>query len=202
MAATVPKLVFVHGAWHPSSTWDKVRAELEQEFETIAPQLISVGDDPTMNSQDDAAQLSMVMHTLAKQGRDIVVVTHSYGAIPTGDAIYKLSKRGREAAGQIGGVVAQVHITAWTIAQGQSLESTIHGPQNYHPTVVVDEKVCHAVGFSTTYKLTNAVDRTSRLGRCPGSRVLIQRSVPRGDTDHQRSAEATAHPDVPVCSRA
>lgn len=71
----------------PVSTWDLVRAELKDHFEIETLQLISVGTNPKILFYDDAAIVRDFSMKQIEQGKDVVVITHSYSAIPVGDAV-------------------------------------------------------------------------------------------------------------------
>lgn len=140
-ASTNPTLLFLHGAWHLASCWDLLRAELKQNFDTEVIQLGSVGDNADTTHYDDAKQIGSFLDRLFLQDKDVVVITHSYSAIPVGDALEGASKRHRLSQGKDGGVMAVVHLTSWTVGKNQSLASYIGGDDKMDPAVLVDRKV-------------------------------------------------------------
>lgn len=82
----LPLLVLLHGAWHQSSSFDKLQPLLEQQgFEVISPAFISSSkakENPQATHLDDIAAISQILLPHFDQGREAVLVGHSYGAIP------------------------------------------------------------------------------------------------------------------------
>lgn len=82
-----PTIVFVPGAWHTPETWDKVISALEPHgFKCIAvalPSTLSVS--ATFPDDIKAVQDSISAETT--QGRDVIVVAHSYGGAVGGSAL-------------------------------------------------------------------------------------------------------------------
>lgn len=77
-----PAIVLVHGAWHNPTHWDRVATPLRKGgYEVKAPQLPSVGvsKDPGGALSKDAETVADAIRTYTSQGRDVVVVMHSYG---------------------------------------------------------------------------------------------------------------------------
>lgn len=74
---------------------------------------------------DDAAHFHGLAETLADEGRDIVIVTHSYGGIPGTEAAKGLAKSDREAEGKKGGVIKLVYLTSIVPPVGGSQTSVM-----------------------------------------------------------------------------
>lgn len=68
------------------------------------------GAPPTM--YDDAAFISTHVKSLADAGKDIILITHSYGGVPGTQSVQGLSKKEREAHGLEGGIVGIAYITS------------------------------------------------------------------------------------------
>lgn len=69
---------------------------------------------------DDAAFIAKDTEKLADQGKDIILIPHSYGGTPTTESTKGLGKAEREAHGKKGGVIRIAYITALVPAVGQS----------------------------------------------------------------------------------
>jgi hypothetical protein len=70
----------VPGAWHGPETWDQIVSILEeQEYKCVCVELPSTLSDPfsTYKQDVDAVRNSILAETT--QGRDVVLVVHSYG---------------------------------------------------------------------------------------------------------------------------
>lgn len=88
-----PTLVLVPGAWHNASTWDKVSSLMAaQQYKCISVALPSTMSDPsaTLLQDIEAVRDSIVDETI--QGRDVVVVVHSYGGMVGESAIKRLTR--------------------------------------------------------------------------------------------------------------
>lgn len=81
-----PTLLLVHGAWHGPWCWEKLTPELDRRgipWRTVA--LPSVGNDPKAlgGVAEDARAIEAAAAAIT---RDVVVLAHSYGGIPTTEA--------------------------------------------------------------------------------------------------------------------
>ena len=66
------------------------------------------------------------------QGKDVVVVAHSYGGVVASEAVKEeLGKKARESKGERGGVVRLVYISGFVLDQGASLAGLFGG--NFPP---------------------------------------------------------------------
>ncbi|OCL10649.1 alpha/beta-hydrolase [Glonium stellatum] len=89
-----PTLVFVPGAWHNADTWDKITSLMEAEqYKSIRVALPSATPNPSATFLEDikAVRNSIVAETI--EGRDVVVVAHSYGGIVGSSAIKGLVRQ-------------------------------------------------------------------------------------------------------------
>jgi hypothetical protein len=85
-----PIYVFVPGAWHTPDTFDGIRALLSKRgHDSEAINLPSVGAaEPTKSGlHADIAHTYVVLRALADQGRQIIVVMHSYGGMVGSGAV-------------------------------------------------------------------------------------------------------------------
>ncbi|KIW35479.1 uncharacterized protein PV07_02175 [Cladophialophora immunda] len=78
-----PTLVFVPGAWHRAETWSKISTILETQhhYKCIAVTLPSTQSDPAATLLGDIEAVRDVLVAETSQGRDVVVVVHSYGGV-------------------------------------------------------------------------------------------------------------------------
>jgi alpha-beta hydrolase superfamily lysophospholipase len=61
---------------------------------------------------DDAAFIAAEANKLADEGKDVILVPHSYAGVPTSESLKGLSKEERQKAGKKGGVVRIAYMTA------------------------------------------------------------------------------------------
>lgn len=101
-----PTLVLVPGAWHRADTWSKVVAELEpQGYKTICITHPSTLSDPNKGIFDDIEATRKAILEETSQGRDVVVVVHSYGGMVGPSAIKGLTDPMSERPGHVIGLV-------------------------------------------------------------------------------------------------
>ncbi|KAF2999849.1 hypothetical protein E8E13_007393 [Curvularia kusanoi] len=134
-----PTIVFVPGAWHKSACYTPVINSLKsRSYPTATAELASTGSFPGIQTwSDDIANIQAVLAPLADAGQQIVVVAHSYGSLPAGEAIKDYLLRAREAEGKKGGVVHLVYISAFVLPPETSLMDALGG--NDLPWFIVSE---------------------------------------------------------------
>lgn len=76
------------------------------------------GTPPTM--YDDAAFIAKEVEKLADEGKDVILIAHSYGGIPVTESVKGLSKEERAKAGKKGGVVRIAYMTCLVPEVGQN----------------------------------------------------------------------------------
>lgn len=76
------------------------------------------GEPPTM--LDDAAFIASHVADLADAGKDVLLITHSYGGTPGTQAVKGLTKTEREKQGKPGGIVGLAYMTSLVPEVGMS----------------------------------------------------------------------------------
>ncbi|KAI9831459.1 MAG: hypothetical protein M1819_005058 [Sarea resinae] len=139
-----PTIVFCPGAWHLPQGFDAVRAQLaERGFESEAVALPAVGaEPPTKTFADDVAAVRSQVQELADQGKAVIVIMHSYGGLVGADAVQDLGHAQRAKAGQKGGVIMMVYMSAFVGQKGKSVLDMLGG--QYLPWMKVDGDYCFA----------------------------------------------------------
>ncbi|KAJ5665392.1 uncharacterized protein N7477_007840 [Penicillium maclennaniae] len=124
-----PIFVFVPGAWHTADTFDGIREMLSQKgFDTEAVPTPSVGAiPPNKGLHADIEFTKEFLRKLADKGRQIVLVTHSYGGMVGANAVEGLGYSQRSKAGSSGGVIMVVWMAAFVTPKGQSLLDMLGG---------------------------------------------------------------------------
>ncbi|QGA13832.1 hypothetical protein EYB26_001483 [Talaromyces marneffei] len=84
-----PTLVFIPGAWHKPTCYDKVINLLEKEHQLkcISITLPSTSGDPQATFKDDLDAARDAISSETNQGRNVIVVAHSYGGMVGNSAI-------------------------------------------------------------------------------------------------------------------
>ena len=128
-----PTIVLVPGAWHTPVHFEAFIHRLRDAgYPTISKQLKSVGSaDPknqTVVSDTNFIRQDVLLPEL-DQGKDIILIMHSYGGCPGAAAAKGLSKTERVAAGKEGGIIGLVFMCAFLAAEGDSLKSKLPGQQ-------------------------------------------------------------------------
>ncbi|KAH7370055.1 Alpha/beta hydrolase fold-1 [Rhexocercosporidium sp. MPI-PUGE-AT-0058] len=93
MSTTKPTFIFVPGAWHKASCWSKVTSNLSTHgYKSLTPTLPSTLGDSSATFSDDLNAVRSAITSETTQGRDVIVVTWSYGSLPGASAMRGLTK--------------------------------------------------------------------------------------------------------------
>jgi len=122
-------IIFVPGAWHGPEAFFDVGDRLRTNGYNIDyVNLASVG--PTTHLKDFQPDVAVIREHITKAvsaGQQVVMVVHSYGGVPTSDAVHGLDYSSRQAAGQPGGVTHMFFCCSFLIPVGQSLQGAFGG---------------------------------------------------------------------------
>ncbi|ESZ95893.1 hypothetical protein SBOR_3706 [Sclerotinia borealis F-4128] len=89
-----PTLVLIPGAWHRAEIWGKVTSLLEEkQYKCIPVELPSTTGNPATGFGDDIEAVRAVILSETKQGRDVIIVVHSYGGAVGQSAVKGLTRR-------------------------------------------------------------------------------------------------------------
>ena len=130
MAAGKPVFVFIPGAWHTPDTYDGIRELLmSRGFESHAVTTPSVGAIPPDNKglHNDIAVTQAFLEKLADEGKQVVLITHSYGGMVGSGAVEGVDYLSRAKEGKKGGVTILVYMSAFVVPKGQSLYDALGG---------------------------------------------------------------------------
>lgn len=92
-------------------------------YEAVAVELPSVSPPstaPAKTMTDDAAHIRGIVEALANDGKDVLLVNHSYGGIPGTQSIQGLTRKERSEQDKEGGVIGLVYITSLLINEGEN----------------------------------------------------------------------------------
>jgi len=138
MDSTKPTVVISPGAWMYPDIFDGLISLLNAAgFPAEAVGHPTIGaEPPNKGLYDDVENFRSRLVTLADEGKDLVVVCHSYGGCVGACAVKDLGAVQRARDGRQGGVVMVVFMSAIVIPNGKSLLDTIGG--QWAPWVKVD----------------------------------------------------------------
>lgn len=165
MSPRATTVIFVPGGWHSPSCYRLVSDILKKVgYKTDYVHLPSVGFGTDLGSfQNDVDAIRTQVLKAVDAGEYVVVVVHSYGGVPTSEALEGLDINSRQAANKDGGVVRLFFCCSFVVAEGQSLlgnfgceppwfnvssdrmVSTVHNPENVVYNDMVPEEVEKAV---------------------------------------------------------
>ncbi|EXJ68272.1 uncharacterized protein A1O5_08887 [Cladophialophora psammophila CBS 110553] len=126
--AAKPAIVIVPGSFSPASFYTNVVDALHAHgYEAIVETLLSssrspLNDERAATMEEDADLFRQIVQDLADQGKDVVIVTHSYGGVPGTECSRELSKATRRAIGKQGGISRFVYVTSVVPTPGHSLK--------------------------------------------------------------------------------
>ena len=133
-----PVILIVHGSWHNPNHFFRFRLALhEAGFETECPTQPSYGVLKLSNPlAADAYCIRSAAQALVDQGRDVIVVMHSYGGIIGSEAINEdLGQTQRAKQGLKGGVVHLLYLCAFIVPVGKSLGDALLGKNELPPFI-------------------------------------------------------------------
>lgn len=115
-----PTILCVPGAWHTPQIYAKVLSILSNYgYPTVGLPLPSAGAEPPhANFDGDVQGIRNCLTELVEDGKDVVLVMHSYTGMPGAEAPAGLGKKERQAANLKGGVIRLVFVMAFAMPEG------------------------------------------------------------------------------------
>lgn len=110
-----PVFVFVHGAWHGPDAFNLVIEQLDAAgYNSVTVTLPSVGAEPPLKGLElDVEVIGTALSKVLNSGNDVVLVMHSYGAIPACEAMKGLTGKAK--------IRRLVFCTAFVLLEGGTL---------------------------------------------------------------------------------
>lgn len=160
-----PFTLIVPGGLTPAAVYDPVVAEVTRRGHDIrAVQLPSVRlrsetgpvrEPPTM--YEDAAVIAREAESLADAGRDVIIISHSYGGVPATESVRGLAKAVRAKEGKPGGVVRLAYMTSLVPELGVAAnEVTTNRPRAAGHSVEMDMDVSYYLTISSKINSVSA----------------------------------------------
>ncbi len=128
MASSKPTIFFSPGGFHTPWIYDTVRRILSNRgFATEASYLVSVGTtDASVGMLSDAKHLRSLLTKTIDEGKEVVVVAHSYGGVIVSNAVDGLSVAQRAAEGKQGGILMILYLAALIIPAGKNFWAIVN----------------------------------------------------------------------------
>ncbi|KAI9708237.1 MAG: hypothetical protein M1820_004191 [Bogoriella megaspora] len=139
-----PTIVIVHGAWHRPPMYDGLVSIFKSaSYDAVVPALPSCNspDPATATCQKDTDVVRDAILILLDEGKDVLVVAHSYGGIPAGGAAKGLGKGQRKKEGKKGGVIGMVYVSAFVVPENVGLLTVMGG--KHAPYVIENQPSEH-----------------------------------------------------------
>ncbi|KAJ9493903.1 hypothetical protein LTR67_006255 [Exophiala xenobiotica] len=119
-----PTILLIPGSFSHASMYyplqDAIQAQGYECFVNNAPSASRNPPEEPATLEDDAVFFRGLIEKLADQGKDVVVVGHSYGGIIATEAAKGAAKSDRQASGKQGGIVKIVYLSAIVLPEGGS----------------------------------------------------------------------------------
>ena len=132
-----PSIILVPGSFGGPEFYEPVvNAVAAKGYSIRALQMPSVGlkSDTTGRAPpsmyDDAAFIAAETRKLADEGKDVLLIAHSYGGTPATESTKGLGKEERETQGKKGGLVRLAYMTALVPAVGTAAGGVSAGVQS------------------------------------------------------------------------
>ncbi|KAE8166690.1 Alpha/beta hydrolase fold-1 [Aspergillus tamarii] len=147
-----PTLLLTPGSWHTPASQIYLQTALQNAgypTQTIAHPT-NGADPPSKTLTDDTTNLRHTLsHLIEQEGKDVVLIAHSYGGLVISNAAKGLGKKDRDKQGLQGGIVLMVYMTAFLVPKGKSLFEVLG---EYRPANIVFEgSYCHATSVKESF---------------------------------------------------
>lgn len=138
-----PTILWVNGSFTPASYYATMAENVRsQGYEIVVDTLPSSARTPPeqpATMTEDADFFHDIAEKLADQGKDIVLVMHSYGGVPGTECSKGLSKADRQEAGKPGGIIRLVYLTCVVPDVGVPMKESVPPL----PFIIGREDVCY-----------------------------------------------------------
>jgi pimeloyl-ACP methyl ester carboxylesterase len=144
-----PSILIVPGSFARPEFYDPIVSAVHSygypihalHLPSVAPETGPTGPPPSL--YDDAAFIAGEIEKLADEGKDVVLVAHSYGGVPATESLKGLSKEERAKDGKKGGVVRLAYLTCLVPAVGVNSASVLADvPAEARLELKIDVRAC------------------------------------------------------------
>lgn len=127
MTGPKPTIVVFPGSFQLHDCLQPLISELEEQGYEAKSATLSTTDSKDGTIEDDVNMMRSILVPLIGQGREAVLVLHSYAGFPGSVAIKGLSKSEIQAQGSDGGLIGIVYMCAFIPHEGASLLDAVGG---------------------------------------------------------------------------
>ena len=188
-----PTIIYVPGAWHQPIIFDKVIAILSTKgFRSRKISLASVGRSPPVTSLNpDVEVIRDTALAETRQGRNVIVVCHSYGGVPTNQALRGLDKPQKPGGGR---VLAIVYIASYLIREGVAGSDAVEAQGGSPNSLEFEFLPDGSVFFKNTSNPAEAFysDLSAREGK-----FWVSKLRPQSGATYTAAANYAAWKDIP-----
>lgn len=179
MASTKPSILLVHGAWQGAAQYKDLKRELVNDgYMVLTPENATSGsiesDIIGKTHMDDVARIHEALSGPLAEGKDVVLVAHSYGGVPGSAAVEGYQVFERQAKGLPGGIKHVVYLAAFALPQrGASVLAGLGGQYAHF----MSRKVSTCIGPASSFKYKRCSHQTYKLTRPKGDVVYLNESA-------------------------
>ena len=117
-----PTVVWVPGLLHTPAFFEPINNALAKlSIHGICVSMPNYGPDAASSEPyDDVKAVRAVVEALVDEGKEVILIGHSYGGVPACQSVRGLEKNQRVKDGKAGGIVRVIFMAAFVIPEGTS----------------------------------------------------------------------------------
>ncbi|RDW56520.1 hypothetical protein BP5796_13161 [Coleophoma crateriformis] len=134
MSADNPTLVLVPGSFASRVIYETLICTLESRgyevvfvsLPSVVERCLAIEERPSpATMEDDAHHIQSIIRRIADSGQEVLLIAHSYGAIPATESCRGVTKAARTMQGKAGGVMGLLYLTGWVPMLGESMKDIL-----------------------------------------------------------------------------
>jgi hypothetical protein len=144
----LPTIAIIPGAWQNTENYAPLRQALaDRGYDTVcqSPPSVTLSHGDTDLEADANFVHDQVLGPLIEQGKDVVVLMHSFAGVYGSCGVKGLAKSTRERAGEKGGVVALLYLASPCVPAGVSTLQLMGVGEDLLPWVKLDVRTNSAL---------------------------------------------------------